>query len=388
MNVAIAKDSLGFSVRDQLMQYAVDLSRVYRNQRTRETELKRLRSLVDSILETTTDAVLLLDSSLRVLDANSAFCGIVGIQRATILGANVQSTAQLGELRRWLGAGTLAEDRTASFQLDLTEPPTQLEAHVSPVRQGNDVLGWIWIFRERGKGSRLSASEVMATLSHQIRSPLTSVVGYADLLNEHLASGDHDTDESDIVRALLEAASGLREVLEEVLTYESIGERSPCEWVDLGEIAKRVEVALSHEAEDAGIKVNVHVPEAASLTVRGDPRLAEMAIRQVVRNAVNFSPEGSAVNVLLLSGTEGVEISVHDSGPGIPQTEIGRVFEPFYRVENVESESGTSGLGLGLALARRIVEWHGGSIWAESDPAGGSTFTLKFPYSYSGSVSR
>jgi signal transduction histidine kinase len=126
-----------------------------------------------------------------------------------------------------------------------------------------------------------------------------------------------------------------------------------------------------------GQQVEIHVaPDAAS--VAGDPAKLHDVFRNLVENASNYSPEGS--RIVLSSRNDGshVLIEVADSGPGIPEADLSRIFERFYRVDKARSrESG--GTGLGLSIVRHLVELHGGEVRAINRPEGGATFRVRLP---------
>jgi len=118
--------------------------------------------------------------------------------------------------------------------------------------------------------------------------------------------------------------------------------------------------------------------------VCGDPELLRSAFENVIRNAVRFSPPGAVVVVSARRVTERdmgetVEIAVHDSGPGVPEKELGLIFEPFYRVDAARAHQGTAGEGLGLAIAARALAVHGGTISAHNMPGGGLAVVVTLP---------
>jgi len=138
------------------------------------------------------------------------------------------------------------------------------------------------------------------------------------------------------------------------------------------------------EADARGCLVNVQAAEA--LRVCGDPELLRSAFENVIRNAVRFSPEAGVVVVSARRVAQGdrgetIEIAVHDSGPGVPEKELGLIFEPFYRVDAARAHQGAAGEGLGLAIAARALAVHGGAINAHNMPGGGLAVVVTLPFS-------
>ena len=129
------------------------------------------------------------------------------------------------------------------------------------------------------------------------------------------------------------------------------------------------------QADRAGLRLQVEV--AGGLPqVRADAARLEQVLVNLVHNAIKFTPPGSEVSLTAAAEGTFVRFSVHDTGAGIPEEELGRIFERFYKADRARSGGGT---GLGLSIARHIVEAHGGRIWAESEEGRGSTFHFTIP---------
>jgi two-component system sensor histidine kinase CpxA len=121
--------------------------------------------------------------------------------------------------------------------------------------------------------------------------------------------------------------------------------------------------------------------------VCGDPELLRSAFENVIRNAVRYSPAGAVVLVSARCVNQHdigatVEIAVHDSGPGVPEKDLGLIFEPFYRVDAARAHQGTAGEGLGLAIAARALAAHGGAISAHNMPGGGLAVVVTLPLAH------
>ena len=137
---------------------------------------------------------------------------------------------------------------------------------------------------------------------------------------------------------------------------------------------------VCHDADFEARQHNRRVAITATtpITMSGNPNLLHSAIENVVRNAVHYTADGTTVEVTLATVGAGVEILVRDRGPGVLQEHLERIFEPFFRASEAR-ERGSGGYGLGLAIARRAIELHGGSIRADNESAGGLVVTLWLP---------
>ena len=145
---------------------------------------------------------------------------------------------------------------------------------------------------------------------------------------------------------------------------------------DMRQIFSGVIADLAAGDRGQGAAVAIDVPAEAT-QVDGDPAKLHDIVRNLVENAVNYSPDGADVQ-LTAARVNGVHtITVADSGPGIPQEDLARVFERFYRVDKSRSRPG--GTGLGLAIVKHLVELHGGEARAENSSTGGAVFTVTLP---------
>jgi two-component system sensor histidine kinase CpxA len=153
--------------------------------------------------------------------------------------------------------------------------------------------------------------------------------------------------------------------------------------IDIGELLRNISSDVAIEADAQGCLVTVQA--SGRLVVSGDPELLRSAFENIIRNAVRFSPPGALVAIEarpgLAPGTaaETAEISVRDSGPGVPEKELGSIFEPFYRVDAAREHRSAGGEGLGLAIAARAVSLHSGSVTASNAPGGGLLVLVKLP---------
>jgi len=153
--------------------------------------------------------------------------------------------------------------------------------------------------------------------------------------------------------------------------------------IDVGELLRNIASDVAIEADAQGCLVNVQA--SGVLMVSGDPELLRSAFENVIRNAVRYSPAGSVVAIEARRGTnaasaaEAVEVTVRDAGPGVPEKELGSIFEPFFRVEPAREHRSAGGEGLGLAIAARAVTLHGGRIEARNLEGGGLMVTVSLP---------
>jgi two-component system OmpR family sensor kinase/two-component system sensor histidine kinase BaeS len=209
--------------------------------------------------------------------------------------------------------------------------------------------------------------DLLADIAHELRTPLTVMRGKL----EGIVDGVYPADESHIAPVLEETY--LLERLVEDLRLLTLAESGQLHFdrqqVDLGELAQQAADLFTAEASEKGVAITV---EAASdlQTVSADPQRLSQVIGNLVSNALRYVPEGGRVAITARSVAGGVELAVSDNGPGVPEADLPRLFDRFWRGEKSRSRA-AGGAGLGLAIARQLVETQGGAIAASNIPGGG-----------------
>jgi two-component system phosphate regulon sensor histidine kinase PhoR len=219
--------------------------------------------------------------------------------------------------------------------------------------------------------------DFVANVSHELRTPLTAIRGYVEALLDDPSDPEQTQKFLEIVARHSARMDRLVNDLLRLARLDAHQETldiAPCA---LEQIFSSVvsDLGLAIEAKQQHVTTSV-APEAC--TISADPAKLHDIVRNLVENAVNYSPDRADIRVEALKRPEGhVAITVTDSGPGIPTSDLGRVFERFYRVDKARSRPG--GMGLGLAIVRHLVELHGGRATAENRPEGGARFTVTLP---------
>ena len=218
-------------------------------------------------------------------------------------------------------------------------------------------------------------AEFISTVSHELRSPLTPIVGFSELLSAT------DVDASGVREMAAEIhrhAQRMQRLVDDLLdiSHMEAGHfRLEMVDVDLGLLLERTVLELARQTDRH--QILYHAPETLPL-VRGDPLRLRQVLDNLLTNAIKYSPNGGRIDVRARWCDSEVVISVADHGIGLPPDKIGRLFEKFYRVDNALAHR-VRGSGLGLAIVKHIVDAHGGRIWVESQLRRGSTFTFTLP---------
>jgi signal transduction histidine kinase len=222
-------------------------------------------------------------------------------------------------------------------------------------------------------------SEFLANMSHELRTPLNAVIGFSEVLLERMF-GDVNDKQEEYLNDILGSGRHLLSLINDILDLSKIEAGRMELNVATFDLPQAIEQALTLVRERAtrrSIALGVGIDEGLG-PVEGDERKIKQVLLNLLSNAIKFTPEGGRVEVHAKPVAGRVEISVSDTGIGIAPEDQEAVFDEFRQV-GTDSATKREGTGLGLTLARRFVELHGGRLWVKSAPGQGSTFTLSLP---------
>lgn len=232
----------------------------------------------------------------------------------------------------------------------------------------------------RVKASRRAQRDFVANVSHELKTPLTSIQGYAQAILDGTARREEDQQQA--ARVIHEEALRLRRLAEDLLDLAQMDagqlelRRGP---VDVEDLLLSVIERLSGGLQEKEIELEVAATDLPRISADGD-RLRQVFLN-LLANAIQLSPQGG--RIVVQAEVENGRMQVHfaDSGPGIPPEDLPRVFERFYQVDKARPSGPERGVGLGLAIAQELVEAHGGSIQVKSELEHGTRFTVRLPVS-------
>jgi signal transduction histidine kinase len=252
----------------------------------------------------------------------------------------------------------------------------ELGALAANLNRMNEELGRL--YRELEAASR-HKSEFLANMSHELRTPLNAIIGFSEVLDDRLF-GELNEKQAQYVRVVLNSGRHLLSLINDILDLSKV-EAGRME-LELGTFNLRLALenalTLIHDrAARHALTVELTVDESLGDVV-GDERKLKQVLLNLLSNAVKFTPDGGRVEVRAVPANGTVEISVTDTGVGIAPADQEAIFEEFRQV-GTDYARKREGTGLGLALARKFVELHGGRLWVKSEIGHGSTFTFTFP---------
>jgi signal transduction histidine kinase len=323
----------------------------------------------EDIIERTSEGVLVLDERLRPSFANSAARTMLGIR-----GSEPVERVPSEEISA-LAVRALAEQSDVEEIVGLWYPSrSSLNALVSPLPAG----GALVLLRDVTEEvlSQRIRREFVAHASHELKSPVAGLQTLAEAVRR--AVEDDQAAATRFADRLATEAARLGRLVADLLDLSRLEDPTgmPLEPADLSEIARTefAELASAASAKDMELIERI----GTDVWVRGDDEQIALMLRNILENAVRYTPDGGSVNLEVEEREDWGVIAVRDTGIGIPREAQGRIFERFYRVDRARSRD-RGGTGLGLAIVKHVAELHGGRVTVESNLGEGSTFTVFLP---------
>ena len=366
----------------------------YQNQERRIQTLSALndavvseKSLMDSIMDSIADGVVVTDVLGTIKLLNPKAKDILGLYAESAIGQSAVEFIQRFEdvpFAVMHEKFRLIVERGETFTVDikLSLPTTRFYTlSLGPVRsQDGLVQGVVAVLSDITQLKEMDQmkTDLMAMVTHEIRTPLATVRGFAQIL---LKGGIGNEKASEFLEIINRQSNRLVNLVNDFLDITRIESgrqvvtKGP---VDLDKLIQNAVDDLKPLADEKGVTLQYEQPTTPVPEVFGDRNLVEQVLINLVSNAIKYSPKGAWAKVSATECNGQMAISVQDNGLGIPKESVSRLFEKFYRVRN-DDRKDIIGTGLGLSLAKQIIEIHGGTISVESEHGNGSKFTFTIP---------
>lgn len=338
------------------------------------------RRRLAAVLASTSDAVIVTDQTERVLLVNPAMEKAFGLSMAEAANQPVSRVIRSPKL---LAALTGPVERSRGLEIETEQGATWYASASTIVSNDGQVLGRVAVLHDITALKEVDKlkSEFVQTVSHDLRSPLTFMQGYATMLPMVGELNEQQQAYATKIKAGIEQMTVLVNNLLDLGRIEAgvdlvMGE------VDLAQLLHGVVRDYETPAAAVGVRFVVEMP-AKLPRFKGDVSLIRQALANLVGNTVKYAPQSGPVWIRAVHTGGEVVVSVKDNGPGIARQDQMRLFEKFYRIQERRTER-VKGSGLGLAIVRSIAERHGGRVWCESELGAGSTFYLALPVNEGG----
>ncbi len=222
-------------------------------------------------------------------------------------------------------------------------------------------------------------SNFLSIVSHELRTPLTSIKAYTETLMDNVESIETDT-VRDFLKVMGEENDRVITLVDNILNYACMEnghlkvDKAEC---DLGSLIEEVHAGLENRMLTERVNSEVKLPRTR-VVLDADRELIRQMLHNLISNAIKFTPEGGRVTVILEEEASAARIVVQDTGKGIPEDQLEKIFERFHQVDASDTRE-HGGSGLGLAICKNIIEWHDGNIWVENVKEAGAKFTVMLP---------
>lgn len=333
------------------------------------------RQRLEAILAATPDPVLVTDHRGRLLLSNPAADELFINGATPASGMPIDRLVEQPELLELLQS---QDEDPKPVEVEFPNAMIYI-ATASPVFAEGQLMGRVCVLNDITYYKELDTlkSEFVSTVSHDLRSPLTLMRGYATMLQ---MVGELNDQQTGYIKKIVNGVESMSTLVNNLLDLGRIeaGVGLKLELVPIVDVVTQVTEALQIQADQKQIKLNVNLPQATMPLAETDQALLHQAVHNLVENAIKYTNSDGEIEVTLEVFADEFQLRVKDNGIGVSPVDMPRLFERFFRAVGREARK-QRGSGLGLAIVKSIVERHGGRVWVESQLGQGSTFYMSIP---------
>lgn len=330
-------------------------------------EVEEQRTTLSTTLANLPQGVVLVEADDSISVVNTRAVDLVGYRAARL--ANLVPAALQRSVTNAREAGT-----ASTIEVEIGRPPRTVSVFTTRIDDMTPRVLMVLVDVTDQRRVEAMRRNFVGDASHELKTPIAGVI--ASLEAMRLALGQDDQRMEQFASQAEHSARRLAAIVEDLLDLSRLesSDRKTND-VQLHEVIES-EVNAARSGETAhGLQI---ITSVEPIVVRGDATELAMAVRNLLDNAINYSPDGASILVTVRKEDDDAVVEVCDTGPGIPTRHLGRVFERFYRVDSARSRR-RGGTGLGLSLVRHVTDRHGGTVEVESQLGVGSTFTMRLP---------
>lgn len=371
------------SAFEQAKKYGEDLVKLYAIEKAKRVNLQLSNQKLQAIFSTTPNGLAVLNDNLIIEEANPAFWSLVE-QEETSVATPISDVLPFPKLLEQLETPILAhESHVRKIEIDVPLTPMlwrTLLITTVPLSAGNK-RGWILSVHDLSEQKRLEnlKSEFINIAAHELRTPLAAILGFSQVLQETLA--DDQNVATHLIDTILKSSNRLKDIIDELIEFAEVHYQTEAPKTtgsfDVVSLLSNIVEASRHTATEKQVSIETTF-EVPSLEISGNKNILEEAFRHIIENAIIFNKKQGRVIVRLIDEDDQILIEVEDTGIGIAQKEMHKIFDKFYQVEEHLTRS-VGGLGLGLAISQRGILLHQGNINVNSKLSEGSCFSIRLP---------
>jgi len=344
---------------------------------------ERQKNEIDSMLSSMVEGLIAVDEDEKIIKINAAASGFLGIKADVAVGKHIQGVIRNTRLQEFV-TDTFKSMEVIEREIVINDErgTKSFQAHGTPLKdQNGSILGALIVLNDVTRLHKLEniRRDFVANVSHEFKTPLTSIKGSAETLLEGAWKDKASRD--NFLEIIIKSSDRLYAIVEDLLSLSRIERQA-----ERGEIVTKrqnirdvLESVISLYSPKARVKkINLQISCPEKISARINFELLEQAVANLVDNAIKFSDAGCDVEISSFKAGSEVIIAVKDHGRGIGADHLPRIFERFYRADKGRGDK-EGGTGLGLSIVKHVAEAHKGSVSVESDPGKGSIFRIHIP---------
>ena len=342
-------------------------------------ELTKQNSTTQAILSSMIEGVIAVDKETKITSVNQSIESIFDVKRDEIEGRIFLEAIRNNDISNII-SDVLKNKKFISTELSLVWPMQKVfQVNVTPLFEKNDISGCLLVIHDITEMRKLETvrRDFVANVSHELKTPLTSIMGFMETLLE--GALDDKENSRVFLKIIQDHAARLNNLINDLLSLSHLESKQMILGKKSFNLVQQVEeviLGFSSQLKKKNIQVKNELP--GDFVILADKGRMDQVFTNLIDNAIKFNKENGSIRIYSELSADKKRIIVEDSGLGIPEKDIPRIFERFYRVDKARSRE-LGGTGLGLSIVKHIVELHGGSIGVESIEGLGSKFWLTLP---------
>lgn len=366
-----SRDEIG-ELADTLNKMAQDIEDKVKEA---ETQNQKLSAIFNSMIE----GVVVVDKEARIISLNPTIEKIFGVKKEGAEGRPFLEAVRNNDISEVVNS-VLKSRESASLELTLVYPVQRIfEVNATPIFDDQGVAGCLAVIHDITEIRRLETvrRDFVANLSHELKTPLTSIKGFIETLIEGAVEDRENNRE--FLGIIKEHAERLENLVNDLLSLSRLESKDMTLDKSNFSLREQVEEIIRGFRSQLNRKnINIENSIPSKLSIRADKERIRQVFINLLDNAIKFNKENGRIKVYSQELSDNIKITVEDTGIGIPERDVSRIFERFYRVDKARS-SELGGTGLGLSIVKHIIELHQGTVGLESAEGAGSSFFFTLP---------
>lgn len=366
---------------DALGDLAHNLNEMSVQLKSRMDDIVRDKKEMEAVLSSMIDGVAVIGSNEQILHMSPSTQKLLDLRSQKTIGKRYWEVIRYDEINSLIKQVIQERQPLTTDVFVLTPQEKYLNVLISPVlNESGDLSSVVAVFHDVSEMKRFEKmrSDFVANVSHELKTPLTSIKGFVETLKDGAIK---DAQKANHFLSIIEDQAGrLENLVSDLLSLSSLeseGQQLSKSEESLRDIMSRVLTLLKNDIDDHGHVINLHCDNNVP-NILVDRASLEQVFLNLVNNAIKFTPDQGCIDIRIVRDSDWVRVDVQDNGIGIEKQHLERLFERFYRVDKARSRD-LGGTGLGLSIVKHIMSAHQGRIQVESDLGSGSLFSLFFP---------